>query len=121
MKVGSDKVNAVVQALGNVPAAGVKNNYNGVDISDNGQLRQRFANGRERYLNALISNLNDRFPADDLDLWSHLIFSSTQQGILMPQLKFSSMVSINFRPSVTITKMRLTETGPKQPFCFSSI
>ena len=44
MKVGLDKVKAVVQALGNVPAAGVKNNYNKVDISDNGQLRQRFAN-----------------------------------------------------------------------------
>ena len=68
MKVWSDKVNAIVQALGNVPAAGVKNNYNRVDISENGQLRQRLANVRERYLNALISNLNDRFPADDLDL-----------------------------------------------------
>ena len=36
MKIGSDKVNAVVQALGYVPAAAVKNNYNGIDISENG-------------------------------------------------------------------------------------
>ena len=75
---------------------------------------------RERYLNALISNLNDRFPADDLDLLESF-------DILLNPAKYPNAPAeiqqyglINFRPSVTITKMRLTETGPKQPFCFSS-
>ena len=68
MKNGSDQVDAVLQALGNVPPAGVKNSYNGVDIIDNNQLRQRFSNLRESYLNTLMEYLGDRFPENDIDL-----------------------------------------------------
>ena len=68
MKNGSDQVDVVLQALGNVPPAGVKNSYNGVDIIDNNQLRQRFSNLRESYLNTLMEYLGDRFPENDIDL-----------------------------------------------------
>ena len=54
LKVGSDQVDEVFRALGDVPAAGVKNSYKGVDITDNNQLRNRFSNFRESYLNTLI-------------------------------------------------------------------
>ena len=68
MKVGSDQVDRVLQALGNVPPAGVKNTYNGVEILDNNQLRQRFSNLRDTYLNTVIAYLGDRFPQNDMDL-----------------------------------------------------
>ena len=68
IKVGSDQVDEVFMALGNVPAAGVKNSYNGVDITDNIQLRNRFSNFRESYLNTLIEYLGARFPKNDIDL-----------------------------------------------------
>ena len=68
MKVGSDQVDGVFRALGNVPAAGVKNSYNEVDITDNNQLRNRFSNFRESYLNTLIEYLGARFPKSDIDL-----------------------------------------------------
>ena len=54
LKVGSDQVDEVFRAFGDVPAAGVKNSYKGVDITDNNQLRNRFSNFRESYLNTLI-------------------------------------------------------------------
>lgn len=69
MKTGSNKVNEVLNILGNVPPGpGIKSRYDKVDITDNEQLRNRFNTIRNTYICRLIDNMNDRFPTDILNL-----------------------------------------------------
>lgn len=70
MKDGSDKVNEVLEEIGEVSAPGEKSKYHDLMITDNQPMRHRFSRIRETYIAKLLENLDDRFPLDDLGILS---------------------------------------------------
>lgn len=65
---GSLTTNAVLGELGNPAPVGQRKAYKNIDLQDNQQLRDKYVNTKNSYIDNLINNLKRRFPDDDLDL-----------------------------------------------------
>ncbi|KAH3710543.1 hypothetical protein DPMN_070027 [Dreissena polymorpha] len=65
MKTYSDTVSRVLNDIGDLPLTGEKGKYKYLEIIDNEQARNGFNSLRSDYIDKLVCNLDDRFPADE--------------------------------------------------------